>query len=119
MTISGGVDGDRRHHCRTPQQTWSRSPNPRVPVAADSPTVLTPPIPQWGPSVPRGGAPVHHAARGYITSVSTLRGHIRHMFSRRPHNCENNRGELILRNQKTVTDQRICSKSLGSLVSRG
>ena len=30
MTISGGVDGDRRHHCRTPQQTWSRSPNPRV-----------------------------------------------------------------------------------------
>ncbi len=27
------------------------------PVAANSPTVLTPPIPQWGPSAPRGGVP--------------------------------------------------------------
>ncbi len=33
------------------------------PVAANSPAVLTPPIPQWGPCVVRGGAPVRHATR--------------------------------------------------------
>ena len=27
------------------------------PVMANSPTVLTPPIPRWGPSVARGGRP--------------------------------------------------------------
>ncbi len=33
------------------------------PVAANSPGVLTPPIPQWGPSVARARAPVRHATR--------------------------------------------------------
>ena len=51
----------------------AHKPNPKIfctfcsllagPVAANSPGVLTPPIPQWGPSVARAWAPVRHATR--------------------------------------------------------
>lgn len=39
------------------------------PVMANSPTVLTPLILQWGPSVARGGRPVHHATRSHFASM--------------------------------------------------
>lgn len=49
-------------------------PSPVVyagPVAANSPTVLTPPIPRWGPSVARGGAPrsLRHPPESPFTSA--------------------------------------------------
>ncbi len=72
--VEAEVQGKRKPDCTkdhsmsiVSQHHRSVDPNPKTisasiacsagPVAPNSPTVLTPPIPHWGPSVVRGGAP--------------------------------------------------------------